>query len=235
MKGDPTRISAAFDLPPFEGRRRTYAIASVPRTGSTMLARSLEAAGAGVPGEYLNPAVRAGFADRWGPLRLAEYFDRVRSARTSSSGLFGFKVHFNHMREITRIHDPVALIGPAVWVSLTRLDRVAQAVSLHLARRGGEWWGEQRRLRRVRYDRGAIEQRLDEIHAQEVGWERFYIKLGVDPIRVTYESLVDHPLATIGSVLEAIGVDEDPVVVTTASRGLRSARWAARYRAETTP
>lgn len=196
-----------------------------------MLGEGLAAAGAGVPREYLNPLVR----DRldWGRLAFREYWDRVRQEFTSADGTFGVKVHFNHMeRLLTAGHDVVGLIGPARWVSLTRLDRVAQAASLHLARRTGRWWGG-RSWRPMRYDRDAICRRLAEIDAQEAGWERLYLDHSITPIRITTERLVERPLETMRQVLEGIGVSGEPEVVTGPGRDRRPDRWAERYRAET--
>ena len=52
---DP-RNGPAFDLPTPHSPRRTYVIASTPRTGSTLLARALWDTGlVGAPKEYLNP------------------------------------------------------------------------------------------------------------------------------------------------------------------------------------
>lgn len=225
---DPSRTGASLDQPPSQGPIRTYVIASLPRTGSTMLTRSLEVAGAGVPAEYLNPLVRDELAQRWGREPLGAYLEHLRSARTTN-GVFGIKVHFNHFEPIWRraaIHE---LLGAAIWISLTRLDHVAQAVSLDLARRTGRWWHSSRR-RFARYDRTAITHRLAEIEQQESGWERFYISAGITPLRLVTENLVERPHDTIGAVLAAIGIEADPEVVTRPSDDPRTERWANRYR-----
>ena len=119
---DP-RNGAEWDLPPFEGEARTYIIASTPRTGSTLLCRSLWDTGvAAAPKEYLNPmqlrdwevrlgATRrsrflhrflvgpaVGFAGRygWGEAELSAHLARVRARRTGEDGLFGLKIHYHH-------------------------------------------------------------------------------------------------------------------------------------------
>ena len=234
MRSDPWRVGEVFDQLPAAGPARSYVIASVPRSGSTMLARSLEAAGAGVPAEYLNPLVRSLLAERWGQMDLPAYLDRVRLARTTPNGVFGLKSHFNHLRSVAEWFEPAELIGPAVWVSLTRLDQEAQAVSFDIARRSGRWSGDQqrRRYRPLRYDPAAIRRRLDEIHAQEIGWERFFIRAGIDPVRITFEALIDHPTETISLVLNSVGVSAEPAVVTRPGRTRRSSRWLSRFRAE---
>ena len=228
MSRDPRRTAAEHDHPEWTGPVRTYVIASLPRTGSTMLARSLEAAEAGVPAEYLNPLVRRELADRWGRLALPDYLERVRATRTVS-GHFGLKVHFNHFEPMRTNQTTLDWIGDATWISLTRLDQISQAVSLDLARRTGRWWAGPRRRLAV-YDAAAVTNRFDEIRSQEVGWERFYLDHQIEPLRITTENLFERPHETIGAVLQALGMDGDPEVVTRPSNDPRTERWARRYR-----
>jgi LPS sulfotransferase NodH len=228
MSSDPHRTGAEHDHPAWSGPVRSYVIASLPRTGSTMLARSLEAAGVGVPAEYLNPLVRSELSDRWGKLALPDYLERVRGTRTVG-GYFGLKVHFNHFEPLRSNHPTLDWIGDANWISLTRLDRISQAVSLDLARRTGRWWAGSRR-RFATYGPTAITNRFDEIHSQEIGWERFYLDHEIEPLRITTENLFEQPHMTIGTVLMALGADGEAEVVTQPSNDRRTERWARRYR-----
>ncbi len=232
MSSDPRRTGAEQDHPTWSGPVRSYVIASLPRTGSTMLARSLEAAGMGVPAEYLNPLVRRELADRWGQLALSDYLERVRAIRTVG-GYFGVKVHFNHFEPLRSNQPTLDWIGDATWISLTRLDRISQAVSLDLARRTGRWWAGSRR-RFATYDPTAITNRFDEIRKQETGWERFYLDHEIEPLRITTENLFEQPHETIGAVLTALGAGGEPQVVTRPSNDPRTERWARRYRKQHT-
>lgn len=76
-----------------------YAILSVPRSGSTLVARGLEATSElGVPLEYFNPnAIEAWrYLGRYDSVHLEEYLDDIERRRTANSGYFGIKVHYRH-------------------------------------------------------------------------------------------------------------------------------------------
>ena len=115
---DP-RNGPRWDLHTTEQNRRSYVVASTPRTGSTLLCRTLWGTGlVGAPKEYLNPMqlrdweVRLGSPwsslrhralggmslglvtrGRWDHQRIAQHLDRVKQRRTASSGWFGMKLH----------------------------------------------------------------------------------------------------------------------------------------------
>ncbi len=212
------------DLPPDPGHR-VYVIASTPRTGSTLLARLLEATGrAGVPKEYLNPmqvrdwTVRrgglAGLAHRplWGPLagatlllpRGAAWLDAhladVRSRR-ACGGWFGLKLHAHHHARWFAHRDVASALGPVTWIRVRREDRLGQAISWARALQTGAWASHQRPLRPPRYRRTAVLARLDAIDAGEGHWDRV---LGPAAFTVRYEALIEQPAATLSAVLEAL-------------------------------
>ena len=121
---DPTgRSDADRDLSPYEGPRSRYVLATVQRTGSTLLADTLWDTGvAGAPMEYFSPGPLvdlfqrlhdAGLWERlqrwrrrrerapvyigepgWGEREVRRYLCLVERARTGSNGLFGLKIHF---------------------------------------------------------------------------------------------------------------------------------------------
>lgn len=237
---DP-RNGPAFDLPPCDGPVRTYVIASVPRSGSTLLARLLwETGRVGAPKEYLNPmqvrdwearlgptaAVRwrhralrgrlAGVAGRgpWTDARLAAYLDRVRARRTGPEGWFGLKLHHHHHQRwfVDAGRDLEAVLGPVRWVRITRDDTVAQAVSWTRALQTGRWASWQRDGLPAVYDRRAIAGRLAAIEAAEAAWSE---RLADRPVcAVTYEQLVADREATVRRVLRWLDVpDADTVAV----------------------
>lgn len=149
MLVDP-RNGPDHDLPPVPPvRHRTWAVASVPRSGSTLLCRLLWDTGrVGAPKEYLNPTqvrdweVRlgstawtrwrhraltgraVGLAGRgwWPDARLRDLLDRVRGRRTGPTGWFGLKIHHHHLRHwfLDRGRDPEA----PEWLGPTRWVRI---------------------------------------------------------------------------------------------------------------
>jgi LPS sulfotransferase NodH len=214
-------------------------IAALPRTASTLLARGLRATRvAGAPDEYLNPLQRRRFA-RWGRCSLPDFAALLLRHRTSPNGAFGLKIHHAHLERhvLAAGHDLPDLFGPLRWIAVTRVDLVAQAVSLDLARRTGRWWGEQpERVPAPAYDAASIRRRLAEIRRGEVGWERYFAARGIRPLRLTYEAITEQYEASIRRALRHLGTDDAAVAIpqpeTAPTAGATAAEWIERFRAQ---
>ncbi len=257
---DP-RNGAAFDLPAPETPPRTYVIASVPRSGSTLLCRLLWDTGrVGAPKEYLNPMqlrdweVRLGARRRdraaaaalrgplvgalagrvgWDEARLRAHLTRVRDRR-SSGGWFGLKLHHHHLLRWFPDGDVTRVLGPVRWIRIRRGDRLGQAVSWARALQTGQWAHWQRPLLPPVYSRWAIERRRAAIDAGEAGWDRILDR--EDVLEVTFEELTDAPEATLRRVLAALAVADAatmrlPPPPTRRQADGINATWVARHRA----
>ena len=265
---DP-RNGPAYDLPPppAEGMR-TWILASVPRSGSTLLCRMLwETGGAGAPKEYLNPAqirdweVRLGESlwvrarhralvgpltvlagrGRWDDCRLAAYLSRLRSRRSTSEGWFGLKLHYHHFRRffLEPGRSVERFLGPTRWVAIRRRDRLAQAVSWARALQSGRWASHQRPRWPAVYCRPQIEWLQRRIVEQESGWERYFERERIEPLRLEYEDLAADPEAAVRRVLRFLGLERAETMAVARppirrQADERSARWIARYRARAT-
>lgn len=232
---DP-RNGADFDLPTPAAEPRTWLVASVPRSGSTLLCRVLwDTGGVGAPKEYLNPMqlrdweVRlggprarltygllrgraAGLARGrgWSRVRLAAHVERVRARRSDPSGRFGLKLHYHHFESwfLRRGWSIDDVLAPRRWVRLVRRDRVAQAVSWARALQSGRWTSSQRATFPSVYRPRQIERLLAEIERQEAGWDAFFAERHDEPLLVEYEELRDDRSGTIRRVLAHLGVPE---------------------------
>lgn len=233
---DP-RNGDAFDLPRPEGAGDTWVMASVPRSGSTLLCRVLwDTGGAGAPKEYLNPMqVRdwearlgatagrrlaygllvgraAGLARGrgWSKDRLAAHLERVRTRRSDASGRFGLKIHYHHLEGwfLGRGWSIDELLAPRRWVRIVRNDRVAQAVSWARALQSGRWAAHQRATLPSVYRARQIDRLVAEIDRQEAGWDAFFAQRSVQPMRVSYEELVSDIPETVRRVLDYLGVSD---------------------------
>lgn len=248
---DP-RNGADWDLPAAGAPPKTYVVASIPRTGSTMLCRMLWRAGCvGAPKEYLNPMqlrdweVRLGspsarrrhlllsgrrlalVGPAWSRPRLAAHLSRVRQRR-SAGGWFGLKLHHHHRHRLTGT--------VARWIYLTRADRIAQAVSWARALQTGQWIGGDS-PRKVCYSRWLIRRCLESIGAGEESWEAHFVRLGVEPLRLKYETLVADPESTLCAVLAHLAVSDTSgiaVVKTTlvSQTDATSSAWIDRFKSE---
>lgn len=224
------------DFPEAASATVTYVIASVQRTGSSLLARGLWETGvAGAPNEYFNPLQRRLFDERWGSLDDPGYVERLRRHRTSANGLFGVKVHSGHLGHLAvGLPD---LLGPARYIATTRVDVVAQAVSLEIARQTGMWTSDLSGSgREPAYRREAITRRLAEIRRAEIEWERFFARHSIEPLRLTYEAVAENYESSLRTALEFLGVDGAAVpIVPPSLQPVASATardWYERFRRE---
>lgn len=231
---DP-RNGEAFDLPAPPSMTRTYVIASVPRSGSTLLCRMLwDTGGVGAPKEYLNPmqlrdwearlgktwARRVGHAlvggraaglvrgRGWSRARLLEHLERVRSRRTDPTGWFGLKLHRHHFEGwfTSRGWDAESILRADRWIRIRREDRVAQAVSWARALQTGRWASHQRASLPAVYRPRQIERLALEIDRQEACWDEYFARAGRAPLCLTYEQLVADHEGTIRRVLAYLEV-----------------------------
>lgn len=257
---DP-RNGLDWDLPPFTGSARTYVVASIPRSGSTLLANALwDTHRVGAPKEYLNPmqvrdwearlapspftrlrhaALRGplvGLAGRgpWTRDRLSAYLDRVRARRTGPEGWFGLKLHHHHLAAwfLDRGWDVDELLHVDRWVAIHRADHLAQAVSWARALQTGAWASWQRPWRAPVYDARLIRSRLRAIEQAERGWDAFFVARGIEPLRVSYESLVDDRAGTVRRVLAFLDVHDAPPLAEPDTRRQADAinlEWIARF------
>ena len=82
---------------------RGYLLCCIERCGSNLLTGALRATGlAGRPSEYFNPVLEG---EGWrhelrDGVESATAFDRVLLAGTTPNGVFGAKLHFNHLRHL---------------------------------------------------------------------------------------------------------------------------------------
>ncbi len=253
---DP-RNGSDFDLSPDGRGQRAYIIASVPRSGSTLLARLLWDTGlVGAPKEYLNPmqlrdwTVRDGPAVTrwvhsrlrgslvgavvgrgWSEQQLKRHLERVQSRR-SSGGWFGLKLHHHHLIRYGGLPFIDRMLPHAHWLRITREDRLGQAISWERALGSGQWAAWQPKGRTVPYRRERVRQRLADIEQAESGWNQMLKGRAV--WQVSYESLVADPAATVRAALASLGVEapvETPGLPTRRQADAVTAEWRARWAA----
>lgn len=130
--------------------------------------------------------------------------------------------------------------GPTLFVHLTRLDRVAQAVSLVRAEQTGLWHvaadgSERQRTAPAQspvFDADRIRQARDTLAAEDEQWVSFFAARCIQPLRLTYKALAADPQAMLADTLAALGCDPSiaaGVVVQTARMAdATNASWADR-------
>jgi LPS sulfotransferase NodH len=137
------------------------------------------------------------------------------------------------------------VFGPALFIHLSRVDKVSQAVSRVKAVQTGLWHiaadGTERErtgpARAIAYDRDEIARYVEELMAQDESWNNWFASNGIEPLRLTYEALSQDPKGTLATVLAALGLD--PAIAariepkTARLSDGESQNWVTRFRTET--
>lgn len=243
-----------------------YIICGSPRSGSTMLCEMLIASGvAGAPASYYRLPDIPRWADRWNlpPARSADtpdfdraYLNAMLRAGTADTGIFGLRLMwgsvtdaFNRLgRAFGESADFADLVerafGPTLFIHLSRLDKVAQAVSLLRAERSGLWhlaadgtvFEGTEAPRPVAYDAVRLAEIVAERESDDKAWRAFFAKRQIEPLSLIYETMTQAPQAALATILAALGRDTataTAVAVPTAKMSdTTSDEWAQRFRAE---
>ncbi len=190
----------------FRGRTKPtlfYAIASTPRSGSTLLARLLWATGAmGAPTEYFNyegPMLR--MVARLRPRNLAEYAVQLLQLRTSPNGVFGFKAHWDQF-QLVRNGGLLGFFPGLRFIHIERTDRLAQAVSMVRAQQTGQWESSVTQKFEPTYDPARIRYWLRRIDEEAAAWQALLRHRRVQPITIAYDALAADPDGAVDGILQ---------------------------------
>jgi len=224
LQGIDTGYEGKFDFPPrCAAPRLTYALSSVPRTGSTYLSHVLWRTGClGAPLEYLNfdPAGPYFFAAT-SPDNQDWLWQSVVRRRTSPNGVFGLKCFPSQMQTLQEqnpqlLSQVLSLIFPAGGerrvILLKRRDRDAHAISYARAILSGVWRKEQESSgpTEVAFSAEAVRNARRWLDGQEQAWDSMFQDMRIDPLTLWYEDVVADPKGTVANVAKFLGVAVDP-------------------------
>ena len=201
-----------------------YLILSLPRTGSTMLGSALESTGlAGVPVEYFNPHHLKALTQPISLAVLQDYFRAVVSRRTTANGVFGMKLHLKQFAALFMKDGQVLPAGQQFLtsfdrtISITRRDKVAQAMSQLTAFRRQNWNSnrpEDEGKQSYGYTREDVPALLDSMREAVVGemyWEKLSGDFGLTPLKIVYEDMCERPDEVYQQVLAHLGISCDTI------------------------
>ena len=197
-----------------------YCIASTPRSGSTLLSRSLEATQlAGVPMEYYNIIFMGGWQrlNSGRPIHLESYLAELESRRTTSNGIFGIKAHWSQLQSLAnQTRQPFTnilqtTVGKCTkFIQINRRDKLGQAISLHIANQIKVYHSDQLALRNAEdvstFDASAISVNVARLFIEEASWSTYIKERGADAIEVIYEDLVADHVGTCRRVFDFLGL-----------------------------
>jgi LPS sulfotransferase NodH len=195
----------------------TYIVCSTPRSGSGLLCRALASTGeAGTPQEYFNAVFRHPLATRWETGgELHSYVHELQRRRTSTSGVFGTKIHWRQLEELAGEVDPTTppfrllqhLFPGARYIETVRADVDRQAISLWTAMHTRVWaervGAPANARRRVPYSFSGIKRQRDLISHGNAMWASSFAEAGVEPFVVAYEQLAAEYEATVAAAVQS--------------------------------
>ncbi|WP_160150182.1 Stf0 family sulfotransferase [Nonomuraea solani] len=233
-----------FDFPAFTGLPPVrYVLAAAPRTGSNMLVRALWRTGrAGFADGYLTDAHALDYFERWGfdtadPATLVrDYVRHLMTCRTSPNGVFGIKVHGQHLLGLEVDLDELLVSPRYIW--LRRRDRIRQAISFVMAKQTGLWLLDGayapagRALAEPRYDYAEVLRHLKQLDRESRSWEEYFDRRGTVPHVVFYEDLLTDYARSLAGCLRHLGVappDSLPEPGIERQAGKTTERWLALF------
>jgi LPS sulfotransferase NodH len=191
------------------GVRNKALIACTSRSGSTLLAASLERYGLDAQ-EFFNPE---------GPVKQAVYAGSARSLRDYANllaqtavkgGWFVTKGALDSFFSLCYLREFPERSADWKIVLLRRRNVIRQAVSMEVAAKTQQWNSRQPKLdvaRPADYSFDSLEKRLEYILATNEKWERAVSVLGIEPHRLFFEDLIADVTGETKKVARYLGID----------------------------
>jgi LPS sulfotransferase NodH len=184
----------------------TYAIATVPRTGSTYFATLLWRSGVlGAPMEYPNIHTMHRLIERLGRGDLVAYWNELKRRRTSPNGVFGYKLFVN-----TFERELLPYLTPDRVLYFTRANKAAQAVSYARALQTDVWFAGVKEPINPSYSFEQIRECEIMIKRQEAAWEDIFAGTNTVPLRIEYEQLRNDTPSVLRQVCQDLRIELDP-------------------------
>jgi trehalose 2-sulfotransferase len=184
------------------------------------------------PRQYFEDPDQADIAERLAPTDPGRpeqpgdfegWFAYALRLGTSRNGVFGAKMMWNYfddfrgrVRELPGLesvtfNQALEILFPHLRIIFVRRrDKVAQAVSLWKAIQTQQWRNDNENSRdawRAEYHYRALKHLVNELHRWDARWEDWFHATGREPIRVIYEEFVGARAATVGRVLDSLGIE----------------------------
>ena len=216
-------------------------ICTTPRTGSSMLRGDIRSTKAmGDPREWFNmsPGRRYHSSIRgWGvPNRnLDAYLEAIKEHTSTGNGVVGVKIFELHLAQLVR--KGMIPSGPGrlralaerfgtpdpVIITLTRNNKLRQAISFNRAKQTGKWGTQGEAAKKDKYDRRAIEADLMELIERENRWDRELEASGYVPdLSLIYEVLQQERESTLLRIAQALELPDPEGII--ASRDVEENR-----------
>jgi trehalose 2-sulfotransferase len=216
---------------------KSYVICTSPRSGSTMLCKLLaETKVSGTPGSHFHePSIDAWLeyycldATAFTSRRelLDGIFGAAKARGKGETDVFGLRLQrgsfaffmdqlqFMYPDSASDVERIKMAFGPTLFIYLSRLDKLDQAISYIRAEQTGLWHrkadgSDLERLEIQRadgYDRDAIRSQMAEFSLYDKAWRSWFDAQSAVPLEISYESLSREPQKQLERILDALGAD----------------------------
>lgn len=159
----------------------------------------------------------------WSRETYGEYLGWALAQGTTPNGVFGAKLMWGYLGDFARLLRGIDGLGSLTlpellgrvfpdlrYVQITRDDKVRQAVSLWKAVQTQAWRKDDPGARPTiepTFSFRAINYLVRLLTAHDASWDAYFLGLGHDPLKVTYEELAAAPGPTVTRVLAHLGVE----------------------------
>jgi trehalose 2-sulfotransferase len=202
-------------------------VATVPRSGSWLLAEALSNTGlVGVPNEYFRPDFVRMWSAEWGlagQTSFRSYVDAARQFTATGNGVFSAKLHWYQFAWLCqRLRDPddageeqptaemmAAWFPNLKYVFLWRRDTARQAISYYRAAATQVWFvtGQKQQAELAgTIDFQQIRWFEDVLLEHRANWQAYFADNGIKPFGVAYEDFVTDRQDIVSAILSYLGI-----------------------------
>ncbi|MFT6581129.1 MAG: LPS sulfotransferase NodH [Alphaproteobacteria bacterium] len=208
----PHTSDPEFDLAPQEPPAFRYIIAATPRVGSTFPSKLMWETGTlGCPAEYFNyNKVMFRLIARFAVESPEEYLQALFRFRTTPNGVFGLKLHYDHLQFLS-ISGLLRRLGELKILRIVRNDPVSEAISFSRAIQTNSWASFSAENTTVAtYNTDHLNWCAQHLHWQKQSWDQFFNSQKLPHLTIEYQSLITDPTATIRYIQQSLGFPNSP-------------------------
>lgn len=211
---------------------KTIFIATLPRTGSSLLAADMRSTHAlGEPREWFLPNRMDRLVAQWGLPEgdLDAYIKRLTRKKSTDNGVVAVKLMPAHLRSMSEAGmlpaagRLAALLerfeGDTLVIRLLRGDKLRQAISLLKARQTGKWGVLKEAKAEAKYNYAELAKLIVQLAKWEAQWERELETSDIVPaIDMMYEDLPSRRDETLLDIARRLDLDDPEAIVANRER-----------------
>jgi trehalose 2-sulfotransferase len=160
----------------------------------------------------------------WSPETYDRYLAWAIEQGTTPNGVFGAKLMWGYLGDFATLLRGIEGLGdlpvpqlfdrvfPGLrYVQITRTDKIRQAVSLWKAVQTQAWRRDAGSapagVAGPEFSFRAINYLVRLLTAHDAAWDAYFLGLGIQPLKVTYEELAEQPEPIVRHVLDHLAID----------------------------